>query len=238
MKGETSSQRRPRPIGFHDDARNDDNELESGAAVEFEENSTNNNDSDDDADAVTVDIGVTKKPYFHDKAAAIAASGVYYDPPSPDGGSGKDTKYHEKMEQEYLVGFDTLIRLLDPKYYPPSRNSLRALDPFFSTSRVQVTRRAGGDYRWGKGGDWDSQDEYVRALAAGEREDEGGRSEWAQRVQLVGRRVGEEGTEDMISSTKVREAVKRGDEEMMKRLVPEEVGRFVLTQGLYRQDEG
>lgn len=238
MKGETSSRRWPRPIGFDDDARNDDNELESGATMESEENGTNHKDNDDDADAVTVDIGVTKKPYFHDKAAAIAASGLYYDPPSPDGGSGENTNYHEKMEQEYLVGFDTLIRLLDPKYYPPSHNSLLALDPFFITSRLQVTRRAGGDYGWGKGGDRDPQDEYVRALAAGEREGEGGRREWAQRVQLVGRRVGEEETEDMISSTKVREAVKRGDEEMMKRLVPEEVGRFVLNQGIYRQDEG
>lgn len=74
----------------------------------------------------------------------------------------------------------------------------------------------------------------MRALAAGGREGEGGRREWAQRVQLVGRGGGEE---EMISSTKVREAMKMGDEEVMKRLVPDEVGRYILDQGIYCQDE-
>lgn len=234
MKSETSSRRWRPPISSDDAARDNDNDLESGDAADSEhynidnDNNNNNNNGDDD-DAVTVDIGVTKMPYFHDKAAAIAASTVY-DAHSPlDGGSGEDTNHQDKMEQVYLVGFDTLIRLLNPKYYPPSRKSLRALDPFFSTSKVRVTRRASET-----GGGRELQDEYVRALAAGEREGEGGRSEWAQRVQLVGRGEGEE---EMISSTKVREAMKRGDEQLMKRLVPDEVGRYILDQGIYCQDE-
>lgn len=233
MKAESTSPRLPpqSPIVSTDD----ENDLENDDVMESDENIYDNNTDDD---VVTVDIGVTKKPYFHDKAAAIATSGAYcdYAPPPPDGGGGGE---EIKMEQVYLVGFDTLIRLLNPKYYPPSRTSLRGLDPFFSTSRVRVTRRAGGDYEHEKGGGGgrDPLDEYLRALAAGDREGEGGRREWAQRVQLVGSSGEDDETEEqMISSTKVREAMKRGDEEVMKRLVPEEVGRFILDQGIYRQD--
>lgn len=236
LQAETSRRWQP-PIGSDDEAHSDDDDLKIGAAAESDENKKSNND-DDDHDVVTVDIGVTKKPYFHDKAATIAASGVYCDHPPPNQEDGEDANHRDKMEQVYLVGFDTLIRLLDPKYYPPSRTSLRALDPFFSTSRVRVTRRAGRDYGRGKGGGRELQDEYVRALAAGEREEEGGRREWARRVQLVGRSGGEEeAEEEMISSTKVREAMRSGDEEVMKRLVPEAVRNFILDQGLYRQVE-
>ncbi|MCJ1260892.1 hypothetical protein MMC22_000756 [Lobaria immixta] len=235
LQAETTRRWQP-PIGSDDEAHSDDDDLKIGAAAESDENKKSNND-DDDHDVVTVDIGVTKKPYFHDKAAAIAASGVYYHPP-PNQEDGEDANHRDKMEQVYLVGFGTLIRLLDPKYYPPSRTSLRALDPFFSTSRVRVTRRAGRDYGRGKGGGRELQDEYVRALAAGEREEEGGRREWARRVQLVWRSGGEEeAEEEMISSTKVREAMRSGDEEVMKRLVPEAVRNFILDQGLYRQVE-
>ena len=233
IKSETSSRRSWSPIRSDDAARDNDNDLESGDGADSElnniDNDNNNNNNGDDDDAVTVDIGVTKMPYFHDKSATIAASTMYHAHSPPDGRSGEDTSHQDTMEQVYLVGFDTLIRLLNPKYYPPSRDSLRALDPFFSTSKVRVTRRASGT-----GGGCELQDEYVRALAAGEREGEGGRREWAQRVQLVGRGEGEE---EMISSTKVREAMKRGGEEVMKRLVPDEVGTYILDQGIYCQDE-
>ncbi|MCJ1468376.1 hypothetical protein MMC07_007004 [Pseudocyphellaria aurata] len=260
MNVDTTSSRWREPISSDDHARDDNDGSESGDVVEVEEDhdyhnhnretkNTNNDDDDgddddddddvddDDDDAATVDVGVTKMPYFHDKAAAIAASGVYDDHLAPNGGSGEDTVHHDKLEQVYLVGFDTLIRLLDSKYYPPSR-TLRALDPFFNTSRVRVTRRTDGDSGSGKGGDRDLQGEYVRALAAGEREGEGGRREWARRVRLGGR-SGEDGKQykEATSSTMVREAMIRGDEETMKRLVSEEVGKFILDLEIYRQDE-
>lgn len=237
MKVEPSSPPPPPPtIGSNNESCYDGSDSESDAPVESDEN--NNIINNDDDAIVMMDIGVTKKPYFHDKAAAIAASGLYYDHHFSEGGSGEDTHLDGKMEQVYLVGFDTLIRLLNPKYLTPSRSSLHALDPFFSMSRVRVTRRPGGDYGQGMDGGRELQDKYVRALAAGEREGEGGRREWAQRVQLVGRSGGNEETEEeMISSTKVREEMKRGNEKVIIRLVPEEVGRFILDQGLYRQDK-
>lgn len=50
------------------------------------------------------------------------------------------------------------------------------------------------------------------------------------RVVLVeGRKEGEE----VVSSTKVREAVRKGDKDALGRLVPEGVGEWILGEGLY-----
>lgn len=166
---------------------------------------------------VIVDVGVTKKPYFHDKAIAIDDSGSYK---SPETGAGP--------EQVYLIGFDTLIRLLDSKYYSPEQ-SLHALDPFFEKHRIRVTPRTDEGY-----GGRDEQALYVRALADGKREDEGGRKEWASKIELVeGRRAGEE----TVSSTKVREAVGKGDHEALGRFVTERVMHFILDYRLYVDKE-
>jgi nicotinamide-nucleotide adenylyltransferase len=158
-----------------------------------------------------VDVGVTKLPYFHEKAATITASGMY----APT------------TEQVYLTGYDTLVRLLDPKYYPP-KHRLDTLEPFMSRNRIRVTYRA--DASWGSKAE---QEEYLANLAQGEREHEGGRREWADRIDLVeGRLDGEE----IISSTKVREAARRGDQEALKKLVTDGVAEWVVAEGLYRDD--
>lgn len=47
-----------------------------------------------------IDIGVTRKPYFVDKAAEISSAGTY---PS-------------SLEQVHITGYDTLIRIFNPKY--------------------------------------------------------------------------------------------------------------------------
>lgn len=70
----------------------------------------------------------------------------------------------------------------------------------------------------------------MKALADGDREAEGGRREWAERIELVeGRREGEEA----VSSTRVREAVKSGDRDMLHKLVSNGVADWVLREGLY-----
>ena len=76
-----------------------------------------------------VDVGVTKNPYFHHKAPAIAQSGEY--PPS--------------TPQVYLIGLDTLVRLLNPKYYLPA-TSISPLSSLFShATRLRVTKRIPGE---------------------------------------------------------------------------------------------
>ncbi len=157
-----------------------------------------------------VDISVTTMPYFHDKAAAIDDSGLYDPPP----------------EQVHLTGFDTLIRLLNPKYYPPS-HTLTPLEPFLSRHRVRVTYRTGSD--WGQR---EEQREYLRGLRDGRREHEGGKREWVERFEMV---EGMEDGDEVVSSTKVREAMGKGDREALRRLVTDGVGEWIVGQGLYRE---
>lgn len=176
--------------------------------VEGEENFEG--DTADEAEPA-IDIALTKHPYFIDKASAITSSGAY--PP--------------QVTQLHLIGYDTLIRLLDPKYYPPT-HTLAPLEPFLGKHRLRVTYRTDADW-----GDREKQEEYLRRLAGGEREREGGRREWAQRIKLVeGRREGEE----VVSSTKVREAAKKGDKEMLGKLVTQGVAEWVLQERLYVDD--
>lgn len=161
--------------------------------------------------APMVDIGVTKEPYFHDKAEAISSSTFYMT-------SG------QRPEQVHLVGFDTLIRILDAKYYPPTK-TLTPLTSFLDKHRLRVTYRTDAD--WGGRAE---QDDYIRDLASGSREHEGGKREWAKKIELV---EGSNSDDEAISSTRVREASKIGNAETLNRLLTQKVAEYVLREGLY-----
>ena len=76
----------------------------------------------------------------------------------------------------------------------------------------------------------ETQDEYLNNLREGKREYEGGKREWADRIALIdGREEGEEN----ISSTKVREAAKAGDEPALKKLVTDGVAKWIVDEKLY-----
>ncbi|KAL2073264.1 hypothetical protein VTL71DRAFT_10588 [Oculimacula yallundae] len=159
-----------------------------------------------------IDIGVTTLPYFADKYPHISPSEAY---PLPE------------TEQVHLIGYDTLVRLLDTKYYPPS-HTLKPIQPFLKEHRLRVSYRA--DDEWG---DREAQDGYVRDLREGKREDVGGLREWVaeKRIEMVeGRKEGE----DVVSSTKVRNAVKEGDEVALSKLVTAGVKEWILREELYK----
>lgn len=157
-----------------------------------------------------IDICVTKKPYFVDKATAIEASDFY---------SGT-------LEQVHLIGYDTLIRIFNTKYYPPA-HTLQPLASLFSKHRLRVTMRPSDE--WGSRED---QEEFVRALARGDREAEGGPMEWAQKIQLVeGRKPGD----PSVSSTRARDAI-HGTVEDLEWLVPEKVHEYLLAEKPYTRD--
>ena len=166
-----------------------------------------------DAGPVEVDIAVTKLPIFVDKVKEIAACDDY--------------RGDEEVEQVHLIGFDTLVRLMDTRYYPPE-HTLKPLEALFGRHRVRATRRL--DDQWGGRRE---QDEYVEAIAQGKREHERGRKDWAEKIRLVeGRKEGEEA----VSSTKVREAIARGDKSALERLVPGSIADWILDTGLYKPD--
>ncbi|KAK8077857.1 hypothetical protein PG996_004027 [Apiospora saccharicola] len=169
-----------------------------------------------------VDIAVTTEPYFHSKSHAIATSDFYA---APTGASSSGAK----MEQLYLTGFDTLIRIFDAKYYPNDMMR-QALDPFLSESRLRVTMRTDTD--WGSAAE---QRAYLEGLRDGKLEAMGGRREWADKVEMVEGRTQGQGA-DVISSTKVRGAVQREDWPALRRLVSDGVSEWVKTQGLYKEE--
>ena len=164
----------------------------------------------DDGNIPRIDIGVTKKPYFVDKAAAIEESRVYASP----------------LEQVHLAGFDTLIRILNPKYYPPE-HTLRPLEPFLTHHRLRVRMRLGCEW----GGRQEQQD-YLSNLACGGKENEGAKSEWASRIQLV---EGKKEDEESVSSTKARMAASRKPEDLDS-LVPRNVRDYIISCGLYKDE--
>ncbi|KAJ4412849.1 hypothetical protein N0V82_008700 [Gnomoniopsis sp. IMI 355080] len=166
--------------------------------------------AEDAEDELPVDIGLTTHPYFHDKSAAIAASPEYSFAPS-------------SSEQVFLAGYDTLIRIFNPKYYtaaaeaPDDRTTTTpmqvALDPFLSRARLRITMRT--DAEWGGRAE---QEQFADSLSNGdELERVGGRREWATRVELV---EGVEGSDGLVlSSTETRAAVEKEDWERLRRLV-------------------
>ncbi|CAG8955571.1 hypothetical protein HYFRA_00009525 [Hymenoscyphus fraxineus] len=177
---------------------------------------------------LVIDIGVTKHPYFVDKSASIAQEAIY--------------EREGQSEQIHLIGYDTLTRLLSPKYYLGT--TLASLVPFLGKHRLEVTYRT--DDKWGDRG---AQDGFVRGIGegrlcvrdgmaveggseVGSLEEYGGVKAWVTEGRIVmveGRKEGEE----VVSSTKVREAVKKGDEEALRQLVDKGVGKFISERGLY-----
>ncbi|KAI0880125.1 Nucleotidylyl transferase [Annulohypoxylon maeteangense] len=165
-----------------------------------------------EGDCEGVDIAVTTEPYFHAKSSAVSSSDFYRGP--------------KPVEQVYLTGFDTLIRIFDPKYYPDN-SMAQVLDPFFAHAQLRVSMRT--DAEWG---DSAAQLAYLEGLRLGGLDKVGGKMGWVNRILMVeGRKDGEE----VISSTKVRAAVLARDWDALKKLVSEEVTNWIRREGLYAE---
>lgn len=171
---------------------------------------------------LAIDIAVTSHPRFVDKASAIASTPQFQKPATPT------NPFPSPTEQYHLIGYDTLTRLLSPKYYPPDHN-LSPLNEMFTHHRLRVTYRLSPSDN--KYGDREEQDQYLRDLKEGKREGEGGKREWAERIEMV------EGLGNGTSSTGVREGIAKGEEEgrrVVEGMCSKSVGEWIFRQGLYR----
>ncbi|KIW18610.1 hypothetical protein PV08_02899 [Exophiala spinifera] len=184
------------------------------------------------SDPPVVDIGITKKPYFVDKAASIDDSGAYATASPRDPG--------DHFEQIHLTGFDTLIRIFTAKYYPDHTPPLSALAPFLTRHRVRATVRVDKDSPSKNVKDTTGADEdlssidgqlaYLKRIADGDMESDGLKREWASRVDLV---VDETGETQGVSSTRIRNAAKEGRWSDVNALVGRGVGDWIREDGLY-----
>lgn len=162
---------------------------------------TSPSNKDTKAPAPQIDIGITPHPRFIDKSTDLSNH-----PSFPS----------ETTRQVWILGYDTLTRLLDPKYYPPHHT----LTPLHTTllssaNRILVFTRPSAAF-----GTETSQYEYVASLDPS----------ISQRVDMV---VPEDaGQVDEVSSTVVRNGVKDGTEGW-KGGVCEGVGEWIGREGLY-----
>ncbi|KAF4344886.1 cytidylyltransferase family [Fusarium beomiforme] len=161
-------------------------------------------------EGVEIDVAVTTMPFFHDKAKAIADSGFY---------ASED---EHQPTQIFLAGFDTIIRIFNPKYYNDGIQT--ALGPFFEKCKVRVTTRP--DKTWG------GVDEQRAWLTKQRVREVGGGESWVERVEMV---EGRECDGD-VSSSRVREVVKSG-EGSLDGLVGDEVRGWIEREALYRDRE-
>lgn len=119
-----------------------------------------------DADVI-IDVGVTKEALFVAKARAIEQSGAYASANSLKSGV---------IEQVHLTGFDSLIRLVDAKYYPDK--SLGSLKELFDSHRVVVTMREPPPKA--------EQVHFYKGLEGGSQwEAKGWENEWCGKIELV-----------------------------------------------------
>ena len=165
--------------------------------------------------SVPVDIGVTTAPYYTDKTRAIESDGREWYPSKP-------THIH-------LVGFDTLTRLFNPKYYPSFDPPLSALKPYFDDGghRLRVTLRPGDEY-----GDVRNQKAFVVGLANGEMDPDGAKGEWGQQIDLI-----PPNPKTGVSSTNVRKAAKAGDWNEVKQSCTPGVAEWLKSEKLYDDDD-
>ncbi|PVI07886.1 Nucleotidylyl transferase [Periconia macrospinosa] len=176
--------------------------------------------SGDENTPISIDVGLTTEPYYTDKSMAIAES--------------KPPFYESTPRHVHLVGYDTLIRLCNAKYYPKHSPPLSALAPFFDAGHgLRVTARPydESDESSKEYGTLEAQRDYVMALRQGRKETEGFKSEWGYRVELV------EDVEGVgISSTRVRKAAKNQEWDVVRSLCTETVSDWLQDQGLYSED--
>jgi nicotinamide-nucleotide adenylyltransferase len=123
-----------------------------------------------------------------------------------------------------MMGYDTLIRFVNPKYYPSFEPPLSALASYFDAGhRLSVLLRPEED-----GDDVSEQKSYIQSLRNGSLSEKGLKPHWLDQIQVV-----ESQQAIGISSTRAREAVKTQDLTSLSRLVSPPILKYIQDNQLY-----
>jgi nicotinamide-nucleotide adenylyltransferase len=141
-------------------------------------------------------IALSRHPRFVDKARDVSQS------------------FPGVEEVVWLVGFDTLIRILDKKYYVP-KTVEESLREFWTKNRFVYAIR----------GDDETERTYLNRIRSGGVE--GVPPLWAEHITMI-EPVGKD-----ASSTRAREAAGRGHWDEVARVVPDEIAEYIRKEGLY-----
>lgn len=163
------------------------------------------------ASPTPVDIGLTTEPYYTDKSMAITESDLYGDSP----------------KHVHLMGYDTLVRFLAPKYYNSFNPPLSALSPYFDNGHsVGVLLRPSD----GEGASITDQRAYIRDLRDGSLTNEGFKEQWVDQILVM-----ENDDAAGISSTDARNAASRKDWDTLGKMVPSTVAQLIEKNELYHK---
>lgn len=185
----------------------------------------------DDHHPMAIDIGVTKYPFYTDKSRAIESEqGQKFYPTNP--------------RHIHLLGYDTLTRIFTAKYYIQQEQQhfdppFAALQPYFDKGyELRVTLRpdstSAGPASSVQKGNIEKEDQKTSFLSnltnpQGEMQKNGARANWARQIEFVSPQHAEMG----VSSTRIREAVGKGEWEVVRELCTPRVARWVEREGLY-----
>lgn len=177
---------------------------------------------------IPIDIGLTSEPFFHNKGNAIATDPFYN---HPDSFAAPGT--NATPQQYFLLGFDTLIRIFDQKYYktasgealpeglPPTATPMQILlTPLMRRAHLYVTTRPDSDW-----GDEKTQLEWIATHV----DALGGPTErWSDKILLF--KSGTETGASAVSSTIAREASRAHDTARLEKLVGPAVRSWLMQR--------
>ncbi|KAG7880574.1 hypothetical protein KL937_002136 [Ogataea polymorpha] len=154
---------------------------------------------------VSCAIGITNCSLFVDKALTLEE---YF-----------KREYTNHLRFTFLLGYDTLVRLLAPKYYEP-RSLQEALGGFFDTSDCFVLTRNDGSHPL------ESQMQYLERMNKGMVADT--LPTWAEKIFLV---QGDAHT-DNLSSSSIRKLIQSGDNSWITKTTPN-IASFITKEHPY-----
>lgn len=132
--------------------------------------------------------------------------------------SGKSRALHSlypDLVQTWVLGYDTLVRVFDPKYYGGDSNMLDELaSTIFNNSTVRCAYRAGYD-----------RSEMAKFLETAHVKP------FKKQIEMM--ELSDH--EQSLSSTKAREAAKNGDLGLLKEILPAEIVEYVIDEKLYSE---
>lgn len=174
---------------------------------------------------MAIDIGVTKYPFYTDKSRAIESEqGQKFYPTHP--------------RHIHLLGYDTLTRIFTAKYYIQQQQQFdppfAALQPYFDKGyELRVTLRPDSTSSSSSSSveKEDQKTSFLQTLTdpQGEMQKNGAQALWARQIEFVSPQDAEMG----VSSTRIREAVGKGEWEVVRELCTPRVARWVEREGLY-----
>ncbi|KAI0091048.1 hypothetical protein BDY19DRAFT_933390 [Irpex rosettiformis] len=123
------------------------------------------------------------------------------------------------LELTFLVGMDTLDRILAPRYYPSLSDMRTYLKAFMATSRLVCARRViPGELR----ARTDEKEKEIESRAHQYMD--------LERLAIVDL----EGDIESYSSSEVRRRIGEGDQELWRTMVTGSIAEYIVAQGLYQ----